>query len=65
MENGTVTTIQQTSKRWKGIYLIGVIGAIVSFLATIIATHWFPFCLFIAFTSVAVYAKVMAWWHHG
>ena len=62
--NGSVVTIQQTSKKYKAGILIGALMTIGGFL-------FFPICcaisafLFIGGTITLIASNVLAWWHHG
>jgi multisubunit Na+/H+ antiporter MnhE subunit len=65
------TTIQATGKKWKGlqvlagiVFAIGVVWLIASFS---VAKEPSPAAAFTAFISFFVYlfARILAWWHHG
>ena len=67
-----VVTVQQTAKIWKLLYVIGVVGLIVSTAATFLGLGLEAAGLTIAgvcgtVTSIAVYiiGRFGAWWFHG
>jgi hypothetical protein len=75
--NGSVVTIQQTSKKYKAGILIGALMTIAGFLFFPICCYTLPNVINIAYiTSISAFlfiggtitlivSNVLAWWHHG
>lgn len=60
-----IQTVQQTSKIWKAIQVLGVLG-MVGGLTAFYMTHE-PGCAFTAGACVPIWiiGRVGAWWYHG
>lgn len=67
-----VTTVQATSKHWKGLQMLGVTLVIIGLMGSCSTltgndpdkSQIAPF-IFLAGLALYLYAKVNAWWHHG
>jgi hypothetical protein len=60
-----VQTVEQTSKRWKGLQVIGVCLIPLGCLASVAIAPEIGFGLGMVGLAVYVYGRMAAWWHHG
>lgn len=62
-----VQLIERTAKKWKALQLVGALGIPFSFFLLLIGGRqnilFVP--ILVLFASVWLYARLMAWWHHG
>lgn len=66
------TVIEATGKRWKGLQLCSVLVVFLSLIFFVALTRAgehttasFVALAFIVGIVLFIYARVMAWWHHG
>jgi len=57
-------TIQQTSKAYKGMTLLGCLGLISGFFCLFIAPA-FGVSILVLGLSLFLFGNLLAWWHHG
>ncbi|NLG65678.1 MAG: hypothetical protein GX537_08755 [Actinobacteria bacterium] len=67
-----VRTVEQTAKKWKGLQLIGCFGLMASIVWAIVAGQSDsieaivgPLMAGVVSAAIYMYARIMAWWHHG
>jgi predicted amidophosphoribosyltransferase len=60
-----VQTIEQTSKKWKGMLVFGVVLMMVGFIMVLTGVFALGGISLLVGVCATVYAKIMSWWHHG
>lgn len=64
MDKNPVTTVEQTSKRWKAMQLGGVVLICVAVVGFIMRADWAAGALAIGALLYGV-GRLAAWWNHG
>lgn len=65
------TTIEQTSKKWKALQLVGGLLAIFGVPAAMLGSVVNPIGSYVGLVlmlgglGLFVYARLLTWWHHG
>lgn len=62
----SATTVQQTSKRIKGVQLVCMVGIVMfTFIAWRLEWHWTGLAMLAPWLIGFLYIRFLAWWHHG
>jgi hypothetical protein len=63
--DGTVTTIQLTGKRYKGVQAAGVLVMCVGVVGIVVGGHLWGSLATLGGLATYIAARIAAWWAHG